>query len=126
MNNLVSSKILADAKGKGFKPISGTTDIECPECEGNGCPNKVTYSIHLGYAIDGHSCPKCGNTGVIKYPWKVSVVLENGELPKDELAELVLRQTEAIGFEEAPHPYYKSQQDMVDAGYVQEVRQVVE
>ena len=24
---------------------------------------------------------RCSGTGVIKYPWKVSVVLENGELP---------------------------------------------
>ncbi len=40
------------------------------------------------------------------------------ELPKDELAEMVLRQSEVLGMEGAQHPYYKAQLDMVRAGYV--------
>ena len=51
MNKDLSAKILADAKAKGYKPISGTTDIDE------------------------------GNNRVAQHKWKIAVVLENGELP---------------------------------------------
>ncbi|KKL13442.1 hypothetical protein LCGC14_2525710, partial [marine sediment metagenome] len=55
--------------------LSGTTDIECPDCEGY----RSTFSEFSSESC--MDCTTCGNTGVIKHPWKVSVVLENGELP---------------------------------------------
>ncbi|KKN01398.1 hypothetical protein LCGC14_1128120 [marine sediment metagenome] len=59
--------------------LSGITDIKCPECGGDGIkPVDTPFSGSLP-SID---CPKCDN-GVIKHPWKVSVTLENGELPED-------------------------------------------
>ena len=56
--------------------LSGTTDIECPECKGKGIPR-----MWHGHHVETKHCPKCDN-GVIKHKWKVSVTLENGELPK--------------------------------------------
>ncbi len=91
--------------------LSGTTDIECPDCHGDG--DQWVYG----------ECETCNGTGKKKHPWKFAVVLENGELPKDELAELVIRQTEIVGMEGARHPYYQALQDMRDAGYVQEVKE---
>ena len=55
--------------------LSGTTDIECPKCVGY-------RSTFTQFSSDGYmDCPKCDN-GIIPYKWKVSVTLENGELPK--------------------------------------------
>ena len=47
--------------------LSGTTDIECPECEGS---KKVWDSLshHMDYPR-----PKCNGTGIIKHPWEVKV-----------------------------------------------------
>ncbi len=54
--------------------ISGTTDIECPA---NGCV-KGQYMMH-----DKHyTCRLCLGMGTIQSKWKVSVTLENGELPE--------------------------------------------
>ncbi len=55
--------------------ISGTTDIECPECD-NG------YVRDRSKRLSFVPCPKCQGYGAIKHKWKVSVVLENGELPE--------------------------------------------
>ncbi len=59
--------------------ISGTTDIECPECMKGFIiePDGVTGDPDFASKTP---CPKCDN-GVIKHKWKVSVTLENGELP---------------------------------------------
>ena len=60
--------------------ISGTTDIECPKCGGDGI-----FMERCGdSSYNSKSCDKCDN-GVIKYPWNVSVVLDNGELPKETM-----------------------------------------
>ena len=83
--------------------ISGTTDIECPECKGS------TYS---GYNLA--TCPHCDN-GHTEYKWKVSVTLENGELPNypgDSSFDKLLKSD----------IYLNSQDDMLSARY----RQVVE
>ena len=80
MNGDLSAKILADAKAMGFKPISGTTDIECPECGGRKTVYTEEIQIKPYLKALPTKCPKCEN-GVIPYKWKVSVVLENGELP---------------------------------------------
>ncbi len=56
--------------------LSGTTDIECPDCKGEGSWVEKDDACN---AV-GDPCDKCNGTGVIKHPWKVSVVLENGEL----------------------------------------------
>ena len=86
--------------------LSGTTDIECPECKGSGGyfpKDRVKQPTNV-------DCPKCKGKGFFKHEWKIAVVLENGELPPVQ-------------------PYHKArstQQDMLDAGYVQGVRQVVE
>lgn len=80
--------------------LSGTTDIECP----GGC-----------------YCDQCKGTGIIKYKWKVSVVLENGKLPQDEFyhAEglVLLNETGEMG----KKAYEESQRDMLSAGYKQVV-----
>ncbi|KKL84051.1 hypothetical protein LCGC14_1968560 [marine sediment metagenome] len=104
MDKIVSSKIIDDAREKiarklceqrraiykGFEQhwldkadqilaLSGTTDIECPEC--HGMKGFVDTGKSLGGSLPGWSdCSKCNGAGVIKYQWKVSVVLENGEL----------------------------------------------
>ena len=51
--------------GELILAISGTTDIECPECEGRG-------KDYRDGGFDGEfaNCPKCDN-GVIKHKWKV-------------------------------------------------------
>ncbi len=116
----VSSKIVHDAREKIFKilfphatfkrqsdhemidqilALSGTTDIECPECKGK----RFSLIVDNGPSVP---CDRCFGTGKGgEYKWKVSVVLENGELPKDELAELVIRQTEIVGMEGARPTY---------------------
>ncbi|KKL60809.1 hypothetical protein LCGC14_2201620 [marine sediment metagenome] len=73
--------------------ISGTTDIECPD-EATGDPDFATKT---------------------RYKWKVSVVLENGELPENNYTVPDLR----LGYQFA-------QRDMGTSGWVKEVRQVVE
>ena len=74
--------------------LSGTTDIECPECGGQS----KSYP---------YTCYTCNGDGVIKHKWKVSVTLENGELPD-------------IGYGLIPAVTAKAYRD---AGYVQEVRE---
>ena len=104
MNKEVSSKIIDDAREKIAKTpiethkyrgkryitldgidqllaLSGTADIECPECGGNSLEEMATASNWVKFS----PCHKCNGTGVIKYPWKFSVVLEKGELPIDDL-----------------------------------------
>ena len=39
--------------------------VDCPKCSGHGRPNKVTYNLHTGYCVSGHSCPNCNNTGYV-------------------------------------------------------------
>jgi len=39
--------------------------VNCPKCGGFARPNKVTYSLHEGYTVNGHSCPNCNNTGYV-------------------------------------------------------------
>ena len=85
----VSSKILGDVREKiaeklfssrglyrsiadEILAISGTTGIECKKCNGEGHDPDIREFI----------CHQCSGTGVIKHPWKVSGVLENGELPE--------------------------------------------
>ncbi len=89
--------------------ISGTTDIECPECGGEA----VFENINTGGFVSGIICSKCNGTGVIKEPWEMGVHLKNGELP-DKISHAghgvtTLELCEFI------------QQDMLDAGYVQKV-----
>ena len=57
-----------------------------------------------------NKCPNCNGTGVISYKWKVSVTLENGELP--------------INYYSIPSQqwaYETSQEDMLSAKYKQVV-----
>ncbi len=77
--------------------ISGTTDIECPDCEG-----------------DFKDCPRCDGSSVIKHKWKVSVTLENGELPEVDDTYKDFGGNDTI--------WEESQQSMLNAKY----RQVVE
>ncbi len=91
---------------------SGTTDIECPECKSSGHLQHKPHK-HSRYLND---CPHCDD-GVIKYPWKVSVVLENGELPKLDWERLSTSNITNCG---------KTQRDMLNEGWVKKVRQVVE
>ena len=93
MNKEVSSKILDDAReavidelarwdytsqrdererANSVLALSGSTDIECPDCEGY----RSTFSE---FCCESYmDCPTCGNASFIPYKWKVSVVLENG------------------------------------------------
>ncbi len=89
--------------------LSGTTDIECPECKGSGYGERV-YVSRSRYEY--RPCPNCDN-GVIKHKWKVSVTLENGELPEN-----IYKNHD---WAEALHVYHATQQDMLNAGYVQKV-----
>ena len=59
--------------------ISGTTDIECPECGGEA----VFENINTGGFVSGIICSKCNGTGVIKEPWEMGVHLKNGKLPEN-------------------------------------------
>ena len=133
MDKIISSNILDDAREKIAKEyfaatdteyregdgrrsifvdqilnLSGTTDIECPDCKGY----RSTFSQ---FSSDSYmDCPKCDN-GVIKYKWKVSVVLENGEIPEPD----ILMYTHSN-----PSTYFislQTQKSMLDAGYVQKV-----
>ena len=63
--------------GELILAISGTTDIECPKCGGDG----IILERCGDSSYNSKSCQSCGG-GTIKYKWKVSVVLENGDLPK--------------------------------------------
>ena len=88
--------------------LSGTTDIECPKCEG-----KKQHLAKWGTQASWYRCPGCNGTGVIKEPWEMGVHLKNGELP-DKISHAghgvtTLELCEFI------------QQDMLDAGYVQKV-----
>ncbi len=85
--------------------LLGTTDIECPDCMGQGS----TFIAHPVY------CPRCNHSGVLQYPWKVSVTLENGELPKIPYSPQYANGWLYRGYKE-------SQEDMLNAKY----RQVVE
>ena len=89
MNKEVSSSILDDAREEirwilmrlegGVKTldeaiddtlaIEGTTDIECPECEGESRQDDISV------------CRTCNNLSVIKHEWEMGVHLKNGELP---------------------------------------------
>ncbi len=59
--------------------ISGTTDIRCPECKGRG---EIFHRGVIDTLKAWSRCTPCNGTGSIPYKWKVSVVLENGELPE--------------------------------------------
>ena len=71
--------------------LSGTTDIECPD-EATGDPDFATKT---------------------RYKWKVSVVLENGELPNNPYSDRLAG--------ELPLIYSESQQEMLHARYKQVV-----
>ena len=57
--------------------LSGTTDIECENCEDWEKIDRGVTTVQI--------CPRCQSDGVIKHKWKVSVTLENGELPEHPL-----------------------------------------
>ena len=126
MDKIVSSKIIDDAREKiarklceqrraiykGFEQhwldkadqilaLSGTTDIECPVCNGNP---------HI----------ECSGPGKVEYKWKVSVVLENGELPRNKYNSSENCEHEA-GFFSTHEMYDVSQQNMLKAKYKQVV-----
>ncbi len=67
-------------KANQILAISGTTDIECPDCRGSGkaVAHGLKGSRSRTYKPD--ACPKCDN-GVIKHEWEMGVHLKNGELP---------------------------------------------
>ena len=88
--------------------LSGTTDIECPTCQGT--------RMWGGPGINDE-CDDCEGKGVVKHKWEIGVHLENGELP------------------ECPYPidvagssrgWKQCTQDMLNEKWVKEVRQVVE
>ena len=95
-----------------LKALSGTTDIECPECYQGQVPDAL--KINKPYT---RKCPECDGTGVIKHKWKVSVTLENGKLPEynSAFADKLLDDAALLGFQKAQHY-------MLNAKY----RQVVE
>ncbi|KKM73272.1 hypothetical protein LCGC14_1412220 [marine sediment metagenome] len=81
--------------------ISGTTDIECPECNGK------RFSDHRE---NGPStpCDRCFGTGKGgEHKWKVSVTLKNGELSPNSRLDFG----------------YYTKEDIDKAGYVQEVKE---
>ena len=84
--------------------ISGTTDIECPECGGESYIHPVSV---------------CKGPGKVTYKWKVSVTLENGELPQNPLSSHKDHDHEA-GYYSAHEAYDLAQEDMA------KYRQVVE
>ncbi len=108
---------------KEILAISGTTDIECPECKDGFIKGTVVID---GVTYPGaNKCPACDN-GVIKHKWKVSVTLENGELPKS-IHELPPNQIlEPYTTTTVLRGYRESQQDMLNEDWVKDVRQVVE
>ena len=85
--------------------LSGTTDIECPECKGEGVFSGNYHCSHCGKTFQiaeqaeflahqsdcDYVCPKCDN-GVIKHKWKIAVVLENGELPESPNTDYIIAQ----------------------------------
>ena len=82
-----------EKKADQILAVSGTTDIECPD-EATGDPDFATKT---------------------RYKWKVSVVLENGEIPEPD----ILMYTHSN-----PSTYFislQTQKSMLDAGYVQVV-----
>lgn len=50
---------------KGFHSQGVFIRVKCPKCRGYARPNKVTYNLHEGYTVNGHSCPNCNNTGYV-------------------------------------------------------------
>ncbi len=99
--------------------LSGTTDIECPEYHGTGLD------------VEPSDCAMCNGTGVIKHKWKVSVTLENGELPRLRTIPMNAKETKEIKitipewWDDVSLVSYLGrihQQDMLNAKY----RQVVE
>ena len=102
--------------------LSGTTDIECPVCEGKGIPR-----MWHGHHVETKHCPKCDN-GVIKYPWKVSVVLENGELPSGAGVNITFKADPELTmpaqrqvYDTAIMAYLQGEQATIKAGYKQVV-----
>ena len=97
--------------------LSGTTDIECPECGG-----RKQYLAKWGTQASWERCPSCEGTGLISSKWKVGVVLENGELPKYGNSNYMLLGN--YGRQTADHEAEKVkgiQQDMLSAKYKQVV-----
>ena len=94
--------------------ISGTTDIECPICKGEGYfPNDDTGEPNP--PVGGIRCPAWCDDGSIPHKWMVSVVLENGEIPEPD----ILMYTHSN-----PSTYFislQTQKSMLNAGYVQKV-----
>ena len=56
---------LADAGA--ILTLSGTTDIECPDCEGEGTGEWGGNGIMFGF----EACPKCNGAGSIPYRWEI-------------------------------------------------------
>ena len=91
--------------------LSGTKDIECPECHGD--ERRRIMIQDKPTPINGLPCSKCIN-GVIRHKWKVSVTLKNGELPEVDDTYKDFGGNDTI--------WEESQQSMLNAKY----RQVVE
>ena len=95
--------------------LSGTTDIECPECKGKG-----DFRVRrCGKLMKAGDCLKCQGSGKFKHKWKIAVVLENGELPENPYTSISTPTDRWLG-------YGNAKKDMLDEGWVKEVRQVVE
>ncbi len=102
--------------------ISGTTDIECPDCEGY----RSTFSEFSSESC--MDCTTCGNTSVIPYKWKVSIVLENGELPSGAGVNITFKADPELTmpaqrqvYDTAKMAYLQGEQNTIKAGYVQKV-----
>ena len=109
--------------------LSGTTDIECPVCKGKKKARQLVEYMTSRLC----ECYECSGTGSIPYKWKVSVTLENGGLPVWKMG--YIDYPEKDGELDMEHPIFSSSSHkfnenqakaLHDAGYVQEVRQVVE
>ena len=111
-NHLVAGIELKERTNR-ILAISGTTDIECSECKGQ----KWVWENHGSEGYQQDECSTCHGNGIIKHKWEMGVHLENGELP--EIAEWAYGKAAKLDAEVI-------QEDMIKAGYVQEVRQAVE
>ena len=98
--------------------LSGTTDIECPECI-----KGMVYCHNSSAGKELAPSPKCDN-GTIKHEWKVSVTLENGELPgkRDTERKDSTHNTKYWAFGDVCKD---TQLDMLNEGWVKKVREVV-
>ena len=95
--------------------LSGTKDIECPECGGSGRRKQKLHRTPR--PASAFPCHLCNGKKVIPYKWKVSVTLENGELP---------RWVDNKDWSTRYSTYEGAQKNMLNEGWVKDVRQVVE